>query len=145
MQKMRPQGEGREGQEQGTQVERPRTRADCMDGPRPCPWISCRYHLFDEVAHRILHVPKDGLRDMTDDKLVRVLLGMEYTCVLDWAAKGPNTLEEIGRMFGVTRERIRQIQDKGLSKLKVRGGSRKGEIIELLQDLAEKKGVLEWK
>jgi hypothetical protein len=97
------------------------------------------------VAHRILHVPKDGLRDMTDDKLVRVLLGMEYTCVLDWAAKGPNTLEEIGRMFGVTRERIRQIQDKGLSKLKVRGGSRKGEIIELLQDLAEKKGVLEWK
>jgi hypothetical protein len=25
--------------------DRPRTRADCIDGPRPCPWYGCRYHL----------------------------------------------------------------------------------------------------
>jgi RNA polymerase primary sigma factor len=30
----------------------------------------------------------------------------------------PRTLEEIGRMFGVTRERIRQIESKTLNKLR---------------------------
>lgn len=30
----------------------------------------------------------------------------------------PKTLEEVGRMYGVTRERIRQIESKGLHKLR---------------------------
>ena len=30
----------------------------------------------------------------------------------------PHTLEEVGREFGVTRERIRQIESKSLSKLR---------------------------
>ena len=30
----------------------------------------------------------------------------------------PQTLEEIGRLFGVTRERVRQIEVKALKKLK---------------------------
>jgi RNA polymerase primary sigma factor len=30
----------------------------------------------------------------------------------------PRTLEEIGRLFGVTRERIRQIESKTLNKLR---------------------------
>jgi len=30
----------------------------------------------------------------------------------------PHTLEEIGQELGVTRERVRQIQDKALKKLK---------------------------
>jgi len=24
----------------------PRTRGDCVDGPRPCPFVRCRYHLW---------------------------------------------------------------------------------------------------
>lgn len=31
-------------------IPRPRTRADCLDGPRPCPWVACRHHLLFEVA-----------------------------------------------------------------------------------------------
>ena len=31
-------------------VARPLTRAECKDGPRPCPWVSCRHHLLLEVA-----------------------------------------------------------------------------------------------
>jgi RNA polymerase primary sigma factor len=30
----------------------------------------------------------------------------------------PQTLEEVGRQFGVTRERIRQIESKAMSKLR---------------------------
>jgi hypothetical protein len=26
--------------------EQPRTRDECRDGPRPCPWVSCRFHLL---------------------------------------------------------------------------------------------------
>lgn len=35
--------------------QRPRTRGDCKDGPRPCPWVSCRHHLLLEIAK---HGPK---------------------------------------------------------------------------------------
>lgn len=29
--------------------QRPRTRADCEQGPRPCPWVGCRHHTILEV------------------------------------------------------------------------------------------------
>src|SRR4051812_43658731 len=29
--------------------ERPLRRADCANGPRPCPLVSCRHHLYLDV------------------------------------------------------------------------------------------------
>src|SRR5690606_3867534 len=29
-----------------TDYWKPRTRAECVDGPRPCPFVSCRHHLY---------------------------------------------------------------------------------------------------
>jgi len=43
----------------------------------------------------------------------------------------PRTLEEVGREFGVTRERIRQIESKTLTKL--RHPSRSGRLKEYLE------------
>ncbi len=37
----------------------------------------------------------------------------------------PYTLEEVGQAFGVTRERVRQIESKALRKLRHPGRSRK--------------------
>lgn len=34
--------------EQLVDVFRPARRRDCEAAPRPCPWVSCRYHLFRE-------------------------------------------------------------------------------------------------
>jgi RNA polymerase primary sigma factor len=34
------------------------------------------------------------------------------------AGEGPLTLEETGRLLGITRERVRQIQEKAIVKLK---------------------------
>lgn len=31
-------------------IPRPRTRAECVDGPRPCPWVGCSQHLLLEVG-----------------------------------------------------------------------------------------------
>ncbi len=33
-------------------VERPKTRGDCIDGPRPCPWVSCRFNNYLDVSPR---------------------------------------------------------------------------------------------
>jgi len=39
-------------------------------------------------------------------------------CASGWATASEHTLEEVGRSFNVTRERIRQIESKALRKLR---------------------------
>lgn len=75
----------------------PMTRGDCLEGPRPCPYIECRHHM---------------LVDLPDDDMVD-----GHTCSLDSAALGPMILEEIAVVLGVTRERVRQIEDHAIKRL----------------------------
>ena len=42
---------------------------------------------------------------------------MTETCALDVADRGGTTLEEVGAIMNLTRERIRQVEVKGLAKL----------------------------
>jgi hypothetical protein len=42
---------------------------------------------------------------------------MNETCALDIADRGGATLEEVGAIMNLTRERIRQVEVKGLAKL----------------------------
>ena len=39
--------------------------------------------------------------------------------------EGPRTLQETGSLLGITRERVRQIQDRAMSKLKAAAGLQK--------------------
>jgi Sigma-70, region 4 len=90
-------------------VERPRTRAECVDGERPCPFVSCKHHLYLDVSARTgaikLNFPDLEVWEMTE------------TCALDVADRGGTTLEEVGAIMNLTRERIRQVEVKGLAKL----------------------------
>lgn len=79
----------------------PARRADCIDGPRPCPWIGCRYHL--QVERRARQAPTERA-------------GQE-SCSLDLADRGRMRLQEIADVLGVTRERVRQIELKAMAKL----------------------------
>jgi len=81
-------------------VQRPRTRGDCMFAPRPCPWVSCRWHLFLDVNH--VGSIKLNFPDLEPWEL-------KASCVLDVAAQGGATLEEVAELLNVTRERVRQI------------------------------------
>lgn len=42
---------------------------------------------------------------------------MKETCALDVADRGGTTLEDVGAIMNLTRERIRQVEVKGLAKL----------------------------
>jgi len=46
------------------------------------------------------------------------LEALKYSCVLDVADTGEKTLEEVGTILGLTRERVRQIEAIACSKLK---------------------------
>jgi len=89
-----------------------------------------------ELAPRDLGLGGKKLRRGDPDVLVNYLMKMRDTCVLD-LAEYPWTLDQIGRLFDVTRERIRQIEDKSLKKLRARlgGTTNLEEIKELLREV----------
>ncbi len=68
---------------------------------------------LDMLADKNLHGEIDGLLSVLDDRERRIIderFGLN--------GKKPLTLEEVGREFGVTRERIRQLQNSALTKMR---------------------------
>lgn len=92
-------------------VVRPTDRVECRNAARPCPWVSCKYHLYLDVNEDTgsikLNFPNKEVWEL------------EETCVLDRADKGETTLDEVGRLNNVSRERIRQIEGKALDLLRL--------------------------
>ena len=77
---------------------------------RPCPWLTCKYHLGVEVS---------------DVGSLSVLQGWDdgrMSCALDAAAEDGMTLEEVGALIGVSRERIRQIEQRSTALLNSKHG-----------------------
>ncbi len=74
----------------------PKTRGDCAEVARPCVFVQCRYNL-------VLDVPVEAFE--------------ERSCALDVADEGENSLSDLAEMFGLSRERVRQIEQRGLKKL----------------------------
>ncbi len=69
----------------------PVTRADCLDGPRPCPHAQCRHYL--SVSTR--------------------------SCVLDLVSeRGELTMEETAKEMGLSLRRIQQIEHAAIGKLR---------------------------
>jgi hypothetical protein len=92
-----------------TDYYKPRTRAECVDGPRPCPYVSCKHHLFIDVS------PRTGAIKLNFPDLE--VWEMAESCALDVADRGGTTLEDVGAIMNLTRERIRQVEVKALAKL----------------------------
>ena len=100
------------------EYDRPKTRADCGNAPRPCLFVACKHHLYLDVN------PETGsIKINFPDKDVWEL---EETCALDVAERGGVTLEDVGDILNLTRERVRQVEVTGLQKLK--SGSVKHEL-----------------
>lgn len=95
-------------------MERPRRRTDCINGgmncERPCPFVTCKHHLYLDVD------PETGSLKLNFPDLEPWEL--RDTCALDVAERGGATLEDVGQILNLTRERIRQLEVRGLLKLK---------------------------
>jgi hypothetical protein len=96
-------------------IDRPATRAECKDMPRPCPFVACKHHLYLDINPRTGSI-KINFPDLEPWELA-------HTCALDVADSGGLTLEEIGLITNLTRERVRQVEVRGLLTLKSRSNS----------------------
>ena len=92
-----------------TDYWKPRARSECAEGPRPCPYVSCQHHLFIDVS------PRTGAIKLNFPDLE--VWEMGESCALDVADRGGTTLEDVGAIMNLTRERIRQVEVKALAKL----------------------------
>ncbi|HUW21149.1 MAG TPA: RNA polymerase sigma factor RpoD [Candidatus Bathyarchaeia archaeon] len=76
-----------------------------QDTSQPSPYDSASKQLLKENVNEVLKTLSDR-----EAKVLKMRFGLN--------GSRPMTLEEVGREFGVTRERIRQIEAKALRKLK---------------------------
>lgn len=86
-------------------IQKPKIRKDCENSERPCLYISCRYNLYLEENNGNVKTNSKNPHNLKE------------SCTLDVAAKGENTLEFIADLFGLTRERIRQIEERAIAKI----------------------------
>lgn len=99
-------------------IDRPRTRLECATGPRPCPYVACRHHLYVDVgaSQRSL---KMNFPELEPDELVE-------TCSLDLADRGDQSLEQVSELMNMTRQGVSVIEMRALVKverlLRRRGG-----------------------
>lgn len=97
------------------EIPRPLTRGDCASVPRPCPFVSCRHHLYAEVSEQgwlKLNFPHLDPEDM------------EESCSLDVADRTETgvTLEVLGEVFNISLEGARQVELDVLGELRAKLG-----------------------
>jgi hypothetical protein len=101
----------------------PRTWGECQErglgtASRPCAYLRCKHNLLLDISD------ETGSYKVTWPHLASGHYGDEYdalpqhTCALRVAEQGGMTLDEIGEMMNLTRERVRQIETKALLRLR---------------------------
>lgn len=103
------------------------TRGACMRAEGPCDTQLCRFNVLGE--HRSPRTPRGRER-------IQVIV---EPCALKCANAGSSKLDEIGAALGITRERVRQVEQKALVKLRRRLrdlGITQADLLDVLASLA---------
>lgn len=87
---------------------RPKTREDCAQVMRPCPYVGCRYHLYLDVSERQGSIRVNYEEEVWD---------LTHSCSLDIADEGGHTLQSVADILRLTRERVRQLEKKALEEV----------------------------
>lgn len=98
----------------GRDYLRPRTFEECdsvgLGDITPCPFVSCKHHLYLDVNERTGSIKFNFPGREVDE--------LPATCALRVAEEGGLTLDGVADVIGVVRERIRQIEDRALLKMR---------------------------
>jgi len=77
--------------------------------------VGCRWHLLEDQLR--LHKGRRAWQFLDADEGLALLEEMPGTCALDVADRGDITLQEVGELLRLTRERVRQIEIDGAARL----------------------------
>jgi len=97
--------------------DRPSTREDCSDIPRPCPYVGCKYNLYLDVTEKgslVLNFPSTPVDKIPPDRsCVLDIVESEILCVYNECM----SLSMIAQYMNLQKERIRQIERDILAKI----------------------------
>ena len=104
---------------------RPKTRGDCVDGLRPCPFVSCQFNTY-------LHTTKLGeIKTMHECDVDEMTVS---NCALDYESA---ELSEIAAAFGTSRQAVDQLIASSLRRIASSG-------IEFTEPAEPRKSNLAW-
>lgn len=89
---------------------KPVQRGECRGGPRPCPWVSCRYNLSIDNVPPTRSTPT-GVRETPVPE-------GRSNCVLDYTDRFPEglLLEEVAEVIGASRQAVHQCMHRALAR-----------------------------
>lgn len=74
-----------------------------------------------DYVRKAYKVPESNWTKITDEQYLALLQTSSPSCCLDLVDDGHDlVLEQVGTIFGITRERVRQVQDRALRKIRNR-------------------------
>lgn len=86
----------------------PLTRAECAGVPRPCPYVSCRHHLYLEALPHTGNI-RLVFPDLEPDQ-------MSPSCSLDVAELGPLSRDDISKLLNLTRQGLEAFEKRTLER-----------------------------
>ena len=110
-----------------TNYWRPRTRSECANVARPCPYVSCRHHLYLDIQSngklRINHKNREPGELQHSCSLDIADRGARDRCnpfLAPYQAERPFVLDysEVGVLLGITGESVRLIEKRAFAKLR---------------------------
>ncbi len=91
---------------------RPKTRGECADMPRPCPFLSCRYHLAHGAVSPHARPP------LNNDQSSDLISGLPESCTLDIADRTDKpSIAEVARHMGVSMQAVQATERRALHKI----------------------------
>jgi hypothetical protein len=96
----------------------PKTRGECRDAVRPCPRITCRYHLANDDNGTAGIRLNPGMVALIADQLENDLPPTFDTCALDVADRGESTVYEISELMSIWHSNVEPAIQSGAEKIR---------------------------
>lgn len=99
----------------------PETRGECRGGARPCPLVSCRFHLLLDVAIDGRLYKTRALDETSAESILDALVAMPETCALDVADRGGMFEKDVAELLNLGHSQMADIEATAQQKVRERG------------------------